>query len=141
MASLEEGGGKGEAPSREAVLAARKERKRVAKEASREACDDGGGRRCLEVPLALLDRLDRVSSSLSPVVVRVSPNAAAARAFDALVSRRRRTFQSTNRGTHQLQYESLISVLETYGLLGDECRVVELGAGQCGTQIFKCTSI
>jgi len=79
------------------------------------------------VPPAVVDAIDALE--LGPVSVEVAPHAAAARAFTAVTAKHRRTFQTTNRATHQLQIESLASLVERRGLLADH-RIVELGAGK-----------
>ena len=116
---------------RAAILAARKERKAAAKAAKRtRARRDprrGPSRKGCGVPPAVVDAIDALE--LAPVSVEVAPHAAAARAFTAATAKHRRTFQTTNRATHQLQIESLRRCVERRGLLADH-RIVELGAGK-----------
>jgi len=116
---------------RAAILAARKERKAAAKAAKRDKSSTrprrGPSRKGCGVPPAVVDAIDALE--LGPVSVEVAPHAAAAKAFAAATAKHRRTFQTTNRATHQLQIESLASLVERRGLLADH-RIVELGAGK-----------
>ena len=116
---------------RAAILAARKERKAAAKAAKKEKDKTrprrGPSRKGCGVPPAVVDAIDALE--LGPVSVEVAPHAAAAKAFAAATAKHRRTFQTTNRATHQLQIESLASLVERRGLLADH-RIVELGAGK-----------
>ena len=116
---------------RAAILAARKERKAAAKAAKKDKSSTrprrGPSRKGCGVPPAVVDAIDALELGL--VSVEVAPHAAAARAFTAATAKHRRTFQTTNRATHQLQIESLASLVERRGLLADH-RIVELGAGK-----------
>ena len=116
---------------RAAILAASKERKAAAKAAKKDKSATrprrGPSRKGCGVPPAVVDAIDALE--LGPVSVEVAPHAAAARAFTAATAKHRRTFQTTNSATHQLQIESLASLVERRGLLADH-RIVELGAGK-----------
>lgn len=114
---------------RTAILAARKERRAAAKAAKKDKPKTrrGATTKCCGVPKAVIDAIDALD--LSPVSVEVSPHAAAAQAFAAATAKHRRTFQTTNRATHQLQIESLASLVERRDLLAGH-RIVELGAGK-----------
>ena len=115
---------------RAAILAARKERKAAAKAAKKDKSARprrGPSRKGCGVPPAVVDAIDALE--LGPVSVEVAPHSAAAKAFAAATAKHRRTFQTTNRATHQLQIESLASLVERRGLLADH-RIVELGAGK-----------
>ena len=96
---------------RAAILAARKERKAAAKAAKKDKSSTrprrGPSRKGCGVPPAVVDAIDALE--LGPVSVEVAPHAAAARAFTAATAKHRRTFQTTNRATHQLQL-SLIHI-------------------------------
>ena len=123
--------------SREAILAARRERRAAAKKDAadtREAIRAGRARRAAKdaapyvVEEALVARLEALD--LSPAAVEIAPHAGAADAFARATAATRRTFQTSNRACHQIQLESLVALLERRGLLGADVRVVELGAGK-----------